>query len=99
MTPDEMQVLERMHGVTFPVCSWDKRFYRNLSGCETISEKESAQVWRIFIRYRRQMDFPDKARLLAIAEKLSAPDLRKLAAVAREQARIDELRAQCKANP
>lgn len=94
MTPDEMQAIERMHCVTYPVASWDKRFMRNLSGCETISEKESAQLWRLFIKYRRQMAFPDKSRLLALAETLAAPDLRKLEAARRAQAEIDHLKSE-----
>lgn len=93
MTPDEMQAVERMNVVTYPVASWDKRFMRSLSEAETISDKESAQLWRLFIKYRRQMSFPDKARLLEIARRLAAPDFRKLAAAQREQARIDELKA------
>lgn len=97
MTPDEMQAIERMHSVTFPVASWDKRFFRSLSSCETISEKESAQLWRIFIKYRRQMGFPDKARLLQLAESLAAPDLRKVAAAQRAQAEIDALKAKYEA--
>lgn len=93
MTSDEMQAVERMHGVTYPVASWDKRFMGSLSGRETISEKESAQLWRLFIRYRRQMSFPDKERLLQVAERVAAPDLRKVAAAQRAQSEIDELKA------
>ena len=92
MTPDEMQAVERMACVTFPVASWDKRFYRSVSSGEMITEKEAAQLWRLFIRYRRQMAFPDKARLLSLAETLAAPDLRKQQAALRAQAEIDELK-------
>lgn len=92
MTPDEMQAVERMHSVRFPVASWDKRFFRSVSSGEMITEKEAAQLWRIFIRYRRQMNFPDKARLLAFAEQHSAPDLRKAEAATRKQAEIDALK-------
>lgn len=41
------------------------------------SQNQASQLWRLFIRYRRQMDFPDKQRLLTVAEKLAAPDFRK----------------------
>lgn len=85
--------MERMVCVTFPVASWDKRFYRSLSSGELITENESAQLWRLFIKYRKQMSFPDKARLLAVAEKLAAPDFRKLEADRREQTRIEEEKA------
>lgn len=94
MSPDELQAVEQMHGVTYPVASWDKRFMRSLSGMETISEKESAQLWRLFIKYRRQISFADKQRLMNLATSLAAPDLRKVEAARREQARIDELKAQ-----
>lgn len=85
MTPDEMQAVDRMGVVTYPVASWDKRFMRNLSGGEMISDKESAQLWRLFIKYRRQFSFPDKARLMAFAQVHAAPDLRKIAAEQRKQ--------------
>lgn len=92
MTPDEMQVVERMACVTFPVASWDKRFYRNVSSGEMISEKEASQLWRIFIKYRRQMNFPDKERLLRFAEEHAALDFRKVNAMARERAEINRLK-------
>lgn len=85
MTPDEMQIVERMCCVTFPCASWDKRFYGMISGGEMISEKESAQLWRLFVRYRRQMSFPDKARLLGVAATKAAPDFRKQAAEERRK--------------
>jgi hypothetical protein len=91
-TSDENLAVEQMRPVQFPVGSWDKRFYRDLSGADTITEKQVPQLWRLFIKYRRQIDFPAKARLMAIAEQLAAPDFRKLEAQRREQARIDEMR-------
>ena len=93
MTPDEMQAIERMHGVTYPVASWDKRFMRRLSECETISEKEAAQLWRLFTKYWRQMSFPGQRELLRMAEGLAAPDFRKVAAAQRAQAEIDALKS------
>lgn len=86
MTPDELQIVERMHCVTYPSASWDKRFMRMISGGEMISEKESEQLWRLFVRYRRQMIFPDKARLLKEAERKAAPDFRKVQADIRKAA-------------
>lgn len=93
MSPDEMQAVKQMAGVTYPVASWDKRFMRSVSSGETITDKESAQLWRIFLRYRRQMSFPDKARLLQLAETLSAPDFRKVESSRRKQAEIDALKS------
>lgn len=95
MTPDELLAIAQLHAVTFPVASWDKRFFRNLIA-DKISENESAQLWRIFIKYRRQMNFPAKVRLLALAETLAAPDLRKLAAAQRAQSEIDEMKRKYK---
>lgn len=76
-TPDEELAISQLNVVTFPVASWDKRFYRSVSSINTITEGEAAQLWRIFIRYRRQMSFPGKTELLRMAEGLSAPDFRK----------------------
>lgn len=61
--------------VTFPVGHWDKRFMRELP--DEITEKQAAQVWRIFKTYRRQIQHERKAELLAMAEKLGSADLRK----------------------
>lgn len=83
-----------MRCVTYPVASWDKRFMRALSSVETITEKEVPQLWRLFIKYRRQLNFPAKARLLALAETLSAPDFRKVEKARNEQAEIDRLKAE-----
>ncbi len=73
--------------VTFPVGHWDKKFMRGLP--DEITEKQAAQVWRIFKTYRRQIEHERKAELLALAEKLGAPDLRterrKAAQVAEEK--------------
>lgn len=87
VTADERIAIQCLGTVSYPVASWDKRFARSMAGMETITEKEAPQVWRLFIRYRRQFFHPEKARLLALAEKLSAPDLRKQAALQHEQAR------------
>ena len=98
MTSDELQAVEQMKCVTFPCGCWDKRFYRDCLSCQSaISEKAAAQLWRLFIRYRRQMSFPDKGRLLGLAEKLSAPDFRKLAKMEREQAEINAMKAKYEA--
>lgn len=89
-TPDEQLAISQMRWVTFPPCSWDKRFYRDLTSGSHISEKQAAQLWRLFIRYRRQMEFPAKDKLLKIAEVLAAPDFRKEQAKARELRRLKE---------
>ena len=60
--------------VTFPVAHWDKRFMRELP--DEITEKQAAQVWRIFKTYRRQIQHERKAELLALAGRLGAPNLR-----------------------
>lgn len=91
-TDDENVAISQMACVRFPVGSWDKRFYRSISSVDTITEKEAAQLWRLFIRYRKQVRSPDKGRLLALAEKLAAPDFRKLEAARKAQTRINEMR-------
>ena len=92
MTPDELDAVGCLSGVTYPVASWDKRFARSMIGMETITDKEAPQVWRLLWRYRRQMNHPRLAELLRIAQERSAPDLRKLAAQQREKDRIEEER-------
>lgn len=87
-TEDERKAVQCLkEQVTFPPGSWDKRFTRNLL-TTSITEKESAQVWRLFHRYRRQIRHPEKNRLLEMAQRLAAPDLRKLAKEAEERQRI-----------
>lgn len=88
-TPDEELAISQMQCVSFPVGSWDKRFFRALSSGNEITDKQAPQLWRLFIRYRRQlwrMETSELKRLLKLAEKLSAPDLRKEQAKARTKA-------------
>lgn len=95
LSSDEAEAIAMLRGVTFTPASWDKRFAAHLQDCSAvgmIGEKAAPQLWRIFIRYRRQTHGPRKAELLAMASQLSAPDLRKVAAAQREQARIDSLK-------
>lgn len=84
--------------VTFSVGHWDKKFMRGLP--EEITEKQAAQVWRIFKTYRRQIDTArgwitaeKKREMLATAERLSAPDLRK---ERREAAQVAQEKARCR---
>jgi Spy/CpxP family protein refolding chaperone len=76
--------------VTFPVGHWDKKFMRGLP--DEITEKQAAQVWRIFKTYRRQIEHERKAEMLALAEKLGAADLRK---ERREAAKVAEEKWRC----
>lgn len=91
-TPDEQSAIAAFTGVGFPAGSWDKRFIRNLREKETISEKEAPQLWRLFVRYRRQICCPEKHRLMTLAELLAAPDFRKVQAAENLKARIEEMR-------
>lgn len=92
MTQDERDAYQAICGhVTMPVASWDKRFFRQLN-TEAISEREAPQLWRLFIRYRRQTVHPRKSELLRMADSLAAPDYRKQQAALNAQARIDELK-------
>lgn len=86
ITNDERLVLNGMTWVTFPAASWDKRFFRGLFCSKTISEKEAAQLWRIFIKYRRQVRGSDKVRLLELAKTKAAPNFRKQQAEERKMA-------------
>ncbi len=62
--------------VNFPPAQWDKRFVRELRDTE-LTEKQAAQVWRLFHRYRRQITHPRKGMLLEMAQQLGAPDTRR----------------------
>lgn len=94
-TDDEKEALKALHGVRFLPGSWDKRFIRQLNETfhllpeGSISDVEAPQLWRILIKYRAQVRHKDKDLLLKIAETHAAPDFRKQAAAAREQAEID----------
>lgn len=97
-TDDEKTAVEALARVSYPAASWDKRFSRQLSS-SGLTEKERPQVWRLFIKYRRQINCPRKAELLKLAETLAAPDFRKQQAAANEQAKIEAIRQQKKTNP
>jgi hypothetical protein len=88
---DERIAVEALARVSYPSASWDKRFNRQLSP-DALTDKERPQVWRLFIRYRRQISHPRKAELLKIAESLAAPDFRKQQAAANERAKIEAMR-------
>ncbi len=76
MTKDEQQVVQCLKGVRTPPACWDKRFIRDVGCGGLITEKEAAQAWRLFHKYRRQISSPAKERLLEMAQHLAAPDLR-----------------------
>lgn len=76
MTAEEELAVQCIRSqVTFPVGHWDKRFIRELLW--TVTEKQAAQVWRIFKTYRRQITHERKAELLEMAERMGAPTLRR----------------------
>jgi hypothetical protein len=90
-TDDERLAVTALQGVRMCPASWDKRFRNQLSP-DALSEKERPQVWRLFKKYRRQINCPRKAELLGIAKQFSAPDFRTLNAKAEIQKRIEELK-------
>jgi len=76
MTAEESVAVECLKKqVNFPPAQWDKRFVRELRDSE-LTEKQAAQVWRLFHRYRRQITHPRKDLLLEMARHLAAPDSR-----------------------
>lgn len=95
MSAYEVEAVRCLGQVRYPPCSWDKRFARHMGEMlhfGTITDKEAPQVWRLFVRYRRQIQHPYKADLLRMAGERSAPDLRKQEAARRAQDRIDQER-------
>lgn len=78
ITPDERIACHLLGTqVTYTPGTWDKKFAREHSTVTALSDKEAAQVWRLFKRYRRQITHPEKERLLAFAETHAAPELRR----------------------
>lgn len=55
MTKDEQVVVQCLKGVTTPPACWDKRFIRDVGYGGLITEKEAAQAWRLFQKYRRRI--------------------------------------------
>lgn len=56
----EQRCINALLKVTFPVASWDKRFFRNLpSAGEGLSPKQTYWLMKLTHRYRRQIT--DKA--------------------------------------
>lgn len=94
-TVEEQVAIKALKYVSMLPGSWDKRFAQSLPP-DTLTDKEAPQLWRMFIRYRKQIVCERKDELLGIAEQLAAPDFRKQKAMQREQERIDELKRRCK---
>lgn len=99
MTVFEAEAVQCLQKVGYPPASWDKRFAHSLAGQTTITDKEAPQVWRLFKRYRRQINTDNKVTLLALAEQLAAPDFRKQQALQREQERYAQAMAVQPQNP
>ena len=73
MTDEELVAVKCIREQVTLVGRWEKKFMRQLG--YKITEKQAAQVWRIFKRYRRQIQHERKAELLEIAERLGAPEM------------------------
>ena len=96
-TPDEAHAITCLGQVRYPPASWDKRFAHSLNASAGLTEREVPQLWRLMLRYRRQWQHPDRSRLISLAAKLSAPDLRKQAAQTRAEAEIERMHAKYQA--
>ena len=103
LTNDELDAIVCLAHVSYPVASWDKRFNREVlqpaHETQQLSDKAVAQLWRLFIRYRRQFQHPKKAHLLNQANKLAAVDFRKQRATEEAKAKIEQLKAQAQETP
>lgn len=80
ITDDEREAVRCLgEQVGYAPATWDKKFARDMYGRRDsglISEKEAAQVWRLFKRYRRQIRHAQKERLLEVAAVHAAPETR-----------------------
>ena len=99
MTVEEIEATKLLAGVTYPIASWDKRFGGHLQWAiqqtpPMISERAVAQLWRMVLRYRRQLPTQIRVKYVRIAEGLAAPDLRshKYRAEREYQARLEKIR-------
>ena len=54
-TEQEKQAVQYLKRCRFAPAGWDKRFVRQLQA-DGLTENERSQVWRLFIRYRRQIE-------------------------------------------
>ncbi len=81
VTPDEDAAIRCLgEQVGYSPGTWDKKFAGEIygrRGSGMISEKEAAQVWRMFRRYRRQIQHVEKERLLEVAALHAATEARK----------------------
>lgn len=111
MTPEEIEAIDFLKGVRFPVASFDKRFASTLYRYAAmtppiIGEKMAPQLWRLFIRYRRQYRAKDpkgtrRIPLFRIAEQLTAPEFRsvKYRVAVEYEARLKKLKEDAAKNP
>lgn len=111
MTPEEIEAIGFLKGVTYPTASFDKRFAATLHRYAAmtppmIGEKMAPQMWRLFIRYRRQYREKDpsgvrRIPLFRIAEQLTAPEFRsrKYKVAVDYEARLKKLKEDAAKNP
>lgn len=86
-TSEEILAVAMLKLCRFAPASWDKRFVRDIDS-DRLTEKQKPQVWRLFVRYRRQIQphFCTRVNygvsfetMMETAQRLAAPDFRKLA--------------------
>lgn len=81
MTEEEITAATMLRGVTYPTASWDKRFAATIQihlamTPPMIGEKMVPQLWRLLLRYRRQIRHPEREKYIKLARERSAPDFR-----------------------
>lgn len=95
MTQDEITIIKAMRVVSYPSFTYDNRMGKSFRSrvwdappeCSPIiTERESSQLWRLSLRYRRQWKHPEKARLLKLARQFHVPKFR-----TKEQRRLENI--------
>lgn len=101
MTPSENEAAFCLACVRTNPYTFDRRFTTGIvsrwkSTTPTkpaqITENESAQLWRLFLKYRRQISHRNKANLLLTAEANAAEDLKRQSRMVQEQQQIQKMR-------
>lgn len=55
ITDEENRLLAKMKIVSFPLASFDKRFYRSIQNAKQLTDKQSKHLKLMVYRYRKQI--------------------------------------------
>ena len=67
-TDREKAQLKALSGCTFGVGTWDKRFVRQMTGVDEITEKQAYWILKLTFKYRRQLGLTQEAARAILIE-------------------------------